>query len=453
MKKKFFGLIFAFALMFTGTVCLTACGDKPFFQGLVIEENGQTIESNSYYLGAFPVDSTQQILDYKVYAKYSDNTKTELSASDLTFKYSFNGDEVSELPSVFDEVGAWHIEITYDFYTQDLNFDIVLKKTNYSIVGLTNIKYPANAHALTLNDATAKDYVDFYYIEQSKVANANSPTDEELADASYYSVGYTIKPGNYYVYGNVRDHGKFAAGRTALRELIVSKGDLKIEGYNQADYSAFKYKFGEGFYDPEPTLLGVRFSSTNPNVDGEWIANVRIEATILGMPAPSEEDLNNNSYGKLSLGFKFKNENNILSYAVYGEGKSEELGLDFDDYKDFYNIPEGWDSWDATVTVERGMLAKPSINGGVFEEPNKLQLSTQDSDKPITAIEITKKKDGVLQSDFAPMQEPNGSAWWIWLDELTEAGTYTYTVSLKDKDNFAWEDGSTDDIVLTWIVE
>lgn len=482
MKKKLIGFSLAFALALSSGAFLTACDDgddSPYLQDLVIERNGATYQNSATLdYGEFPVDGSGPVFNHTVYAKYSDGNKQELSAAELTYVYSFrkpNEDSpqtYTELPATYSEIGYWYVSVIYQNNEDNkgyIQFSIVPKQASYVISGKTNITYPEKTPVLGITDETAgENDVNFYYIEQSKVANVLAPTEEELDQAQYYFANQDcMKPGNYYVYANVAAHGKFAAGRTALKAFNVAKGNLKITGYDKADYSRYKYDFNYIQYaDEGAKLKDVKFVSDNTDVDDRNLTNngVYIKASIDGYPEQPEQDTIVEDWGKISFNLKFEDDEKTLNYTEYGTGKTERVGLDFGypykdgTYGDYFKVPSGWGAWDATVTVERGEIEIPKLEIGGNDNRDLHLIFNGVGYTDFFEIE----KDG---DPYTPKEHSiyNKN---VLLDTVTAVGNYNYKLILKDKVNYAWkivtrdEYGdvtstaiSTDDRQLTWAVE
>ena len=96
----------------------------------------------------------------------------------------------------------------------------------------------------------------------------------------------------------------------------------------------------------------------------------------------------------------------------------------------------------ANTTWEDGTTEDKTISWEI-KTPSKVTLKNEKTEKVFTGSEISvTSKDFVNLSPIAVEITGTTSA--------TNVGTYNVTLSLKDKANTTWEDGTTDDKIVTW---
>lgn len=434
MKRKLFSFVLAFAFIITTAIGLTGCDDEPSLQGILIAKNGEeaTVDNISY--GNFEVGSTGPTLNYKVYAKYDNGTKTELQSTEYSVVYEFNGNAIDSLPSVYSNTGCYTIKITYKEHQGSVSFNIEQSSTNYIIVtSKTTYQYPEKLVELKINDNTATENdISYYYIAKTFVADKNNPTENELSNKISYSAGLQLDPGSYYVFAEINAHGNYQAGITDLKEITINKGLLLIDDTVKSNNNTFNYAY------------------TNQYIGKATLANINtnyVEATILNYPTDELET--NPNANKINVPISFENPTTILNYETYQPGKIEKVVVKLDsNLSKYYNTPAGWD---ATITVEQAQIEVPTIDIENFNPAGENDIKNLylyfSNFSWFNSFEI--KKGGI---PFTPkVESENGDK--ISLDTITTTGTYSYTLSLKDKENYTWSNSSSNDITLEWEVK
>lgn len=428
MKKKgMLGYIIAFAFVFISTIVLTACGGNPKFEKLVIDVNGTEQANDSYDFGNFEYGTTPS-LTYTVYAKYDDGSRKKLETSDYSEQFSLNGTTIQK-PTTF-EVGNYSITLIYKEYNYTINFNVVYPSRTYQTVlnpSKTVWTYGSELPTLYLTDNTIGLTDDCYrYIEQSYVANPNAPTQEELLNSHQYykDIPLDLVPGSYYLYINVPQTGNYAATNSTLKPVTVNKGTLTVANANNIK-AVYNYKYSSTFGNIKPSDLNIVEKDnenirTNPIVKfaGEDFSDVTWEWV-----EPNKE-LNANSTGTIKIKF---------------------------------NLPSTWqdkinnlDPIDIPLEINKAQILKPTIDdsGDQIDIYVGEQLSsTRFSEWNTVALTITNENSVSENVDIALQDETH-----IILDRKTVSGTYTYKLSLKDKVNYAWADGTTDDVVKQIVV-
>ena len=101
-------------------------------------------------------------------------------------------------------------------------------------------------------------------------------------------------------------------------------------------------------------------------------------------------------------------------------------------------------SWDTTPDTETAitedMTYTYTYETAVLEKPVFPKTSYNYTGEEITLDQPTGFDDRVMTIDPDP-------------PKATNAGTYTVTIGLKDKDNYRWSDGTTDDFTVNWTID
>lgn len=420
MNKKLLGVIVILSVIFTGAILLAAC-ETPALSALVVSVNGSEHET-SYDFGEFEVGSAPS-LAYKVIAKYVDGGKKELTSSDYTAEYRFNGQVIASLPSAYNEAGDYSIDITYQEHTLFLSFRIGYAQKAYQtvLVGKTQWAYGDEQPEIKLSDSSVSvGENDLYRIEKSKVANPNNLTSEEFVNAQPYYKESTLEPGEYYLFIRVPQTGNFAEAYSSLKEVKVIKATPTVE-----NASSLKATYTYSSYAP---VFG-KIQSSELTFDGPVVK--------LG----AEE------FQALTWNF----ENKELDSANNGETVKLIFTLE-EGYNKYYNTPA---TLDVPLEINKGVIDKPVIaeHGYAVDKENQIDIYVGEQgvstsfDWNACSLSMTKPNGVTEKIDITDEHETH-----IYLDRQTKAGTYTYTVSLIDKTNYAWTDGGCGDITKQIVI-
>lgn len=422
MNKKLLGVIVILSVIFTGAILLAAC-ETPALSALVVSVNGSEHET-SYDFGEFDVGSAPS-LAYKVIAKYVDGGKKELTSSDYTTEYRFNGQVIASLPSAYNEAGDYSINITYQGRTLFLSFRIGYAQKAYQtvLVGKTQWAYGDEQPEIKLSDSSVSvGENDLYRIEKSKVVNPNNLTSEEFADAQTYYKESALEPGEYYLFIKVPPTGNFAGAYSSLKEVKVIKATPTVE-----NASSLKATYTYSSYAPF-------FGKINSS---ELTFKEDSPAVKLG----AEE------FQAITWQFEDKE----LDCANNGETVKLIFTLE-EGYDKYYNAPA---TLDVPLEINKGVIDKPVIAehgyAGGKESLIDIYVGEQGSSTWFVwdaySLSITKPNGVTEKIDITDENETH-----IYLDRQTKAGTYTYTVSLIDKTNYAWTDGTCGDVAKQIVI-
>lgn len=427
MKKKLLGLFVAVAFILAVTVCLTACAGDPELSNIVVSVNNTEYES-SYSFGDFEVGTTPS-LPYKIYAKFIDGTKKELFASDYTTEYKFNGSKIDALPSSYDNVGEYEIKVGYGGRTLTINFNVVYASRTYQtvLVGNSIWTYGGAQPTIKLNDNTITLEADDYrIIEKSKVADSAALTVAEYWESSSYDKEDPVAPGEYYLFIAVPQVGNYAEAYSVLKEVRVNKANVTVEN---ASTLKVVYSYGS---DRQGNIKASDLINSFANYENPIVkcGNEDFQAITWAFAEPNKELNTTNNGETLQLVFTLE------------EG-----------YDVWYNAPA---PIDVALEINKASIQKPIVaEAGVAvgtENQIDIYVGEQyvglgfDDWKGVNLV-ITKPDSTKETVDISTESNTH-----IYLDYKTVAGTYTYTLSLKDKVNYKWSDGTTADVVKEIVV-
>ena len=422
MNKKLLGVIVILSVIFTGAILLAAC-ETPALSVLVVSVNGSEHET-SYDFGEFDVGSAPS-LAYKVVAKYDDGSKKELTSSDYATEYRFNGQVIASLPSAYNDAGDYSIIITYQGRALTLSFQMGYAKKAYQtvLVGKTQWAYGDEQPEIKLSDSSVSvGENDLYCIEKSKVANSDNLTSEEFANARTYYKEFALDPGEYYLFIKVPQTGSFAEAYSSLKEVKVIKATPTVENASllKATYTYSSYA---------PVFGKIKSSELTFKEDGPVVK--------LG----AEEFQ--------AITWKF--EDKELDSANNGETVKLIFTLE-EGYEKYYNTPA---IVNVPLEINKGVIDKPVIaeHGYAVGQENLIDIYVGEQgvstsfDWNACSLSMT-KPNGVAETiDITAEHETH-----IYLDRQTKAGTYTYTLSLIDKTNYAWTDGTWGDVTKQIVI-
>lgn len=111
-------------------------------------------------------------------------------------------------------------------------------------------------------------------------------------------------------------------------------------------------------------------------------------------------------------------------------------------FKRWTTDKDGFDAYDFTTQVTSDMTLYAQWTKNPEPEPTKIEKPTM---TPVTGLVYNgKRQTGMIvkESQYYTVSETSA----------TNADSYTCTVSLNDKKNYVWEDGTTDDLTLDWMI-
>lgn len=311
------------------------------------------------------------------------------------------------------KVNAYKIECLHNNKT-DKDFLTVL-------VGKTQWAYGDEQPEIKLSDSSVSvGENDLYCIEKSKVANSDNLTSEEFANARTYYKEFALDPGEYYLFIKVPQTGSFAEAYSSLKEVKVIKATPTVE-----NASLLKATYTYSSYAP---VFG-KIQSSELTFDGPVVKLGAEEFQALTWQLEDKELDSANNGETIKLIFTLE------------EG-----------YDKYYNTPT---AVDVPLEINKGSIDKPVIaeHGYAGGKENQIDIYVGEQGSVIgfdwnaCSLSVTKPNGVTEKIDITDEHETH-----IYLDRQTDAGTYTYTVSLIDKTNYVWTDGTCGDVVQQIVI-
>lgn len=418
MKRKLVGLIIALSVVLTVAVCLTACNESPTVDKLIVSVNNAEYESTCD-LGNFEIGTTPN-LTYKVYAKYSDDSKKELTSSEYKTEYKFNGEKIDALPSTYG-IGEYTIAISYEGRNITLLFNVIYASRTYqTVINKTQWAYGDEQPEIKVTPNVEPDESAYRYVEKSKVANpGNFTIDDCNNNAHTYFKESPLDPGEYYLFAIVPQTENYAETLSVLKEVKVNKANITVEN---ADSLKATYSY-------------------NSDVSGS------INSSSLQLAESPIVKSGDELYQAIEWEFEDK--------ELSSTNNGEKIKLNFtlsEGQEKYYNAP---DPIDVTMDIEKANILKPTVSDDRGElSENKIVIyvgeqgvTTWFGDWKAVNLTVT-KPDGTTEKVSIDEQQNTR----ILLDWPTKAGTYTYKLSLTDRTNYVWSDGTTADVVKEVII-
>ena len=473
--KKFLGLIVLLVALAVCAAALVACdlgsGNQATPQSIQFEDKDGADRSTYWDLGAFPYGTAYEDIlpTFKVNLCYSDGSTKELAAGEYTVSYlkiDIGEVPLAEMPAVPD-AGYYQIVFDKDTFQARMMFTVESVVRTDLTLSLPHNEWEYDEANPTPTvggySATDGDEPLFYCVDK---AAFDALTDEQKAEYWLYvtpmynmgEVPCTIAVGEYYAYAEIPQDNNFTVSYTAVtpeNAFTVKKAVLHYASAVPSNLQAvFNYHSGiQG---------GINLGSINITVKDFSIATGlkdRTGAEILGEYVWENSSVSIDSDDNGTT-FPARYQLNSLCEACY-------------------TVEDG--SIPVTLTVNKGAVMQPqlsidsdkahSANEGFGPYPdNALPYAVVNDDGGYNVrifgewdkniIEITVKR---LNSDGSSTTNKVTGLIGTLLDDGTykyclswafiNPAEYAVTLSLKDKTNFTWYDGTTEDSVFRFEIK
>lgn len=429
MKKKILAAMFA-------TVCLAGCafglaacnsgsggngGGEKTLESLVISDNNDVDKDHYYDLGKFYYNAGVGLdTQFKLYAKYSDGTKQEVSKNDseLTVSYSYGADAIDSLPSVYD-LGRYSVTYACNgyegaVYSATVSFEIVPSATaspyQINLTSSMSFKYleEPTLSVTKGGDTVSEDNYEVYFITEADYNQTKTASAEDFADRLnekgqyYYKDGLT--PGSYYLYARVGGwcNSTFQKVTVQKAEVVPSVTTGFGSYYMYGEVVGKKIKLSEVRIDrPDELVLTASTDSNKEIVGGEfkWVnGDEQVDCTNSGQ----------------TRNIKF------VPDGDYAECFNERI---------FYSVP---------LTIDNGYMYVPFLDSAEWNywdgEDHEIKLGLSSS----YTLDYFNERITVMHA-LSEVEVGDD----LVLGTKQDIGKYRYTFELKDKVNYCWWD-STD---------
>lgn len=421
-KKLMIGAAIALsaALFVPAAVCLAGCGaEKPQLIGLSIEKNGVIINDivmgeNVVEYGEYTFGKESPKWEFKIYANYSNNSKklVDFSQCRITYAYQDGADPVeidsSSFYSPVYNVGTYYINLEYQGMKMKV-YSVIKASTElpYSMfVSLNSWQY-SHENSVDVSVTSLDESVSHTIFVISKqdydnaLNSANFESEIENASEPYYK-NMRLKPGQYYFYAFISEHGNYASGYTKISHLVTVKKGVLTYNFNAKASASYEYNYYGKMGDIQLGEVAINAGCTITNWADEEVYG-RFEW------ADPTEMVNSNSTGLRQVVF--------VPDKVDGVEVYETLNVS---------------TIDLEGSIKKGNVDKPDLI------ETEIAYDGQNHEIKISHYGIG---NVVLINGERKTLDADGV-----LATVKEKGTYTFVISLLDKDNFQW--WSSDNQVL-----
>ena len=472
--KKFLGLIVLLVALAVCAAALVACdpgsSNQATPQSIQFEDKDGADRSTYWDLGAFPYGTAYEDIlpTFKINLYYSDGSTKELAAGDYTVSYIKVEEEdvpLQSIPAVPD-AGFYQIIFDKDTFQARMIFAVEsVVRTDLTLsLPRNEWEYDEANPTPTVGGYSATDGDEplFYCVDK---AAFDALTDEQKAEywlhlTPMYNMGEvpcTIAVGEYYAYAEIPQDNNFTVSYTAV-----------------TPENAFTVKKAVLHYD----------SAVSSNLQAVFNYHSGIRGGInLGDINIAVKDFS------IATGLKDRTGAEILGEYVWADSSvvdSDDNGKTFDAIYQLdplceasYTVENG--SIPVTLTVNKGTVTQPQLSidsdnahnanesfgpypgnalpYAVVNDDGKYYVRISGEwDKNI--IEITVKR---LNSDGSSTTNKvtgligtlldNGTYKYCLNWAFIDPAEYAVTLSLKDKTNFTWYDGTTEDSVFRFEIK
>ena len=470
--KKFLGLIVLLVALAVCAAALVACdlgsGNQATPQSIQFEDKDGADRSTYWDLGAFPYGTAYEDIlpTFKVNLCYSDGSTKELAAGDYTVSYVKVEEEDIPLQSIPAVPDAGFYQIIFDKGTFQARMIFTVESVVRTDLTLSlprnEWEYDEANPTPTVGGYSVGEVSPVYYCVSKDAFDAL--TDEQKAEYWLYvtpmynmgEVPCTIAVGEYYAYAEIPQDNNFTVSYTAVtpeNAFTVKKAVLHYDSAVSSNLQAvFNYHSGiQGGINLGNINITVKDSSiatglkdrTGAEILGEYVwenSSVSIDSDDNGTAFPARYQLNSLCEACYTV-----EDGSIPVTLTVNKGAvmQPQLSIDSDNA---HNANEGFGPYPDNALPYAVVNDDGGYNVRIFGEWDK------------NIIEITVKR---LNSDGSSTTNKVAGLIGTLLDDGTykyclswafiDPAEYAVTLSLKDKTNFTWHDGTSED--ATFIFE
>lgn len=468
--KKFLGLIVLLVALAACAAALVACdpgsGNQATPQSIQFEDKDGVDRSTYWDLGAFPYGTAYEDIlpTFKVNLCYSDGSTKELAAGDYTVSYVKVEEEdvpLQSIPAVPD-AGFYQIIFDKDTFQARMIFTVEsVVRTDLTLsLPCNEWEYDEANPTPTVGGYSATDGDEplFYCVDK---AAFDALTDEQKAEYWLYvtpmynmgEVPCTIAVGEYYAYAEIPQDNNFTVSYTAITPetaFTVKKAVLHYDSAVSSNLQAvFNYHSGiQGGINLGIINITIKEFSiatglkdrTGAEIPGEYVwenSSVSIDSDDNGTAFPARYQLNS----LYEASYTVENGSILVALTVNkGAVMQPQLSIDSDNA---HNANEGFGPYPDNALPYAVVNDDGGYNVRIFGEWDKniieITVKRLNSDGSSTTNKVT-GLIGTLLDDGTYKYCLN----WAFINPAE----YAVTLSLKDKTNFTWSDGTTEDSVF-----
>ena len=475
--KKFLGLIVLLVALAVCAAALVACnpssGDQATPQSIQFEDKDGADRSTFWDLGIFDYGTAYADIlpSFTLNLYYSDGSTKELAAGDYTVSYIKIEEEdvpLQSMPAVPD-AGYYQIVFDKDELQARMIFTVNMAERTDLTLSLSRNEWEYDEANPTPTvggySATDGDEPLFYCVDK---AAFDALTDEQKAEYWLYvtpmcnmgEVPCTIAVGEYYAYAEIPQDNNFTASYTAItpeNAFTVKKAVLHYDSAVSSNLQAvFNYHSGiQGEINLGNINITTRDFSVTTALKNKTGAEILGQYVWADSSEPIDADDNGKTFAAIyqldsQCEASYTVENGSIPVALtVNKGTVRQPQL-FIDSSNVHSANEGFGPYPGNeyryVVVNDESGYKISIDDGTWNKDGIVRISFNclNADGTDATVEVTSLM-GTLQPD---------GTYKYWLNhDFSEPALYTITLSLKDKTNFTWHDGTSEDATLIFEIK
>lgn len=428
--------VMAFAIIFPVAFLLSACGEKKV-QSITVD--GLFVGDYVEYQYGTNRDEIFSLKNMQVTVVYTDNSTKVLNSDEYSIEFKKNSELIDEIKTVPD-VGYYEINVYYDGFCQGGSFNII--PSPYYTILLSHKAWTYGEEdipevSLANYQLQEGDSVDYYCIEKS--VYDRDPSSYAYDWTNVENGNIILDAGQYYVFAKItfinesNYTGLTVIDNNAL--ITVNKKTITVTPENASGVSALKFDYSNSYNFPQfdgDYLIGdlalkdiylENYNMTISGVEGyfDWEDPEQ----------PLNSSNNGDSYSIIFIPYSSNNYNVFYSDEITLQVSIEKCVVDDKSTLDIYFA----DSQTKMITYDGKEHSLLLESFEIFKAGGEL----------LNIVTFTQNGKSVVVRE----ENLEGGSDNFYVDGLKEVGTYTFTVSIVDKENYCWEDGTTDDATFT----
>lgn len=451
MKKKILNVFLMCAFVLPCLILLSACGGGKKVQSITVDGLfvGNYAEGNyAEYQYGTSTDEIFSIENMQVTVVYTDNSTKVLNSDEYSIEFKKNSELIDEIKTVPD-VGYYEINVYYDGFCEGGSFNIIRSETPYYTISLSHKAWTYGEEdipevSLANYQLQEDDSVYYYYIEKSVYDNL-SEEEKKFPHMYAYDWAYvengdtTLDAGQYYVFANITFINESNhTGLTVIDDnalITVNKKNITVTPENASGVSALKFDYSNSYNFPQfdgDYLIG-DLALKHINLENNDVTISGVEGYFDWEDPEQTLNSSNNgdSYSIIFIPYSSNNYNVFYSDEITLQVSIEKAVVDNKSTLDIYFA----DSETETIVYDGEEHSLLLDNFEIFKAGGEL----------INIVTFTQNGKSVVVRE----ENLEGGSVAYYVDGLKEVGTYTFTVSIVDKENYCWEDETTDDATFT----
>lgn len=437
--------VMAFAIIFPVAFLLSACGEKKV-QSITVD--GLFVGDYVEYQYGTNRDEIFSLKNMQVTAIYTDNSTKVLNSDEYSIEFKKNSELIDEIKTVPD-VGNYEINVYYDGFCQGGSFNIIRSETPYYTISLSHKTWIYGEEeipevSLANYQLQEGDSVDYYCIEKSVYDNLSEEEKRYPSSNVYYWTNVekgdtTLDAGKYYVFAKITfiNESNYT-GLTVIDDnalITVNKKTITVTPEDASGVSALEFDYSNSYnlqqFDGDYLIGDLALKDI-------YLENYNM--TISGVEGyfdweDPEQTLNSSnngdSYSIIFIPYSSNNYNVFYSDEITLQVSIEKCVVDDKSTLDIYFA----DSQTKMITYDGKEHSLLLESFEIFKAGGEL----------LNIVTFTQNGKSVVVRE----ENLEGGSDNFYVDGLKEVGTYTFTVSIVDKENYCWEDGTTDDATFT----